>query len=31
MVVTGDGLHPSSLMYGLWLDKITPLVKGLLK
>lgn len=29
--VTGDGLHPSSLMYGLWLDKITPLVKGLLK
>lgn len=29
--VTGDGLHPSSLMYGLWLDKITPLVKELLK
>ena len=29
--VTGDGLHPSSLMYGLWLNKITPLVKELLK
>lgn len=29
--VTEDGLHPSSLMYGLWLNKITPLVKELLK
>ena len=28
--VTGDGLHPSSLMYGLWLNKITPLVKEIL-
>jgi len=29
--VTADGLHPSSIMYGLWLNKITPLVKELLK
>jgi len=28
--VAPDGLHPSSLMYGLWLNKIIPLVKQLL-
>ena len=28
--VAPDGLHPSSLMYGLWLNKIIPLVKKLL-
>lgn len=30
-LVTSDGLHPSSLMYGLWLNKIIPIVKELLK
>ena len=28
--VTPDGLHPSALMYGLWLDEIYSLVKRLL-
>ncbi len=29
-LVAGDGLHPSGAQYGLWLERIAPVVTGLL-
>lgn len=29
-LVAGDGLHPSGAQYGLWVDRIAPVVAGLL-
>jgi len=29
-LVAGDGLHPSGTQYGLWVERIAPVVRGLL-
>jgi lysophospholipase L1-like esterase len=29
-LVAGDGLHPSGAQYALWVDRIAPIVRGLL-
>ena len=29
-LVAADGLHPSGAQYGLWLERIVPVVRGLL-
>jgi lysophospholipase L1-like esterase len=29
-LVAGDGLHPSGRQYGLWVERIAPVVEGLL-
>ena len=30
-LVARDGLHPSGIQYGLWVDRIEPVVRGLLR
>jgi lysophospholipase L1-like esterase len=29
-LIAGDGLHPSGAQYALWVDRLAPIVSGLL-
>jgi lysophospholipase L1-like esterase len=31
ILVAGDGLHPSGAQYALWVERIAPVVEGLIR